>query len=295
MRPLENALTIDVEDYFQVAAFFPYISYEDWKSYPSRVEINTQRLLALFAERDIRATFFVLGWIAEAYPDLIRCIAAAGHEIASHGFSHQLIYRQDRDTFRQETLRAKGYLEDLLGEPIAGYRASTYSITPRSAWALDILAEAGFLYDSSLFPVRHPQYGFPDAPRFPYRLNTATGPLVEFPPSTVRLLGQNLPVAGGGYFRQFPYLYTRTGLRRINEHEGQPFIFYLHPWEIDPDQPRIAGISRLTRIRHYANLHKTEGRLRQLFKDFAFTTVRQVLVTQGLLPAAQPVSVLQAA
>lgn len=282
--PLANALTIDVEDWFHVAAFFPYIDRSTWASRESRVVRNTERLLALLTERQIRATFFVLGWVAEREPALVRRIAAAGHEVACHGYSHEFVYRQSPKVFREETLRAKSHLEDLLGSGVAGYRASTYSITRQSLWALDILLELGFLYDSSLFPVRHPQYGIPGAPRFPGRVPTPEGrEILEFPLSTARFGHLRLPVAGGGYFRLLPYAYTRSGLRSINEREREPFIFYLHPWEIDPDQPRVAGAGFSARLRHYTNLERCEARLLRLFADFRFTTVADVLGAKGLL------------
>ena len=285
---IANALTIDVEDWFQVAAFFPHVERSSWETRESRVVANTERLLSLLAERGIRATFFVLGWVAEREPELIRTIARAGHELACHGYSHELVYRQTPDVFRQETLRAKGFLEDLLGFEVEGYRASTYSITRQSLWALDILVEAGFRYDSSLFPVRHPQYGIPDAPRFPVMFPTPKGrSIAEFPLSTAKAGNLRLPVAGGGYFRLLPYAYTRAGLRSINEREGEPFIFYLHPWEIDPTQPRVEGASFTARLRHYTNLERCEARLKQLLADFSFTTVRDVLATKGLLDLAR--------
>jgi polysaccharide deacetylase family protein (PEP-CTERM system associated) len=283
-----NALTIDVEDWFQVAAFFPHIERSSWESLESRVARNTDRLLGLLEERGIRATFFVLGWVAEREPALIRRIAAAGHEMACHGYSHQFVYRQTPEVFRAETVRAKHHLEDLLGRSVEGYRASTYSITRPSLWALDTLVELGFQYDSSLFPVRHPQYGIPDAPRFPCRYRTPKGrQIVEFPLSTAQLGGLRLPVAGGGYFRLLPYAYTKAGLRSINEREHEPFIFYLHPWEIDPAQPRVAGASLSARLRHYTNLDQCEARLKRLFDDFRFTTVRDVLTEKGLLGLAE--------
>jgi polysaccharide deacetylase family protein (PEP-CTERM system associated) len=287
---LDNALTIDVEDWYHVAAFFPHIDRTQWASLESRVERNTERLLAILAERNIRATFFVLGLVAEARPQLIRKIAAAGHEIASHGYSHELVYRQTPETFRSETYRAKAFLEDLLGRQISGYRASTYSITRQSLWALDILIDAGFEYDSSLFPVRHPQYGIPGAPRFATRFTAPSGrSLVEFPLSTAKFFKASLPVAGGGYFRIFPYLYTKWGLTSINQREHRPFIFYLHPWEIDPAQPRVTHAGITAKLRHYTHLDSTEGRLMRLFTDFKFTTVRQVLENQALLlPPATP-------
>ena len=285
---MRNALTIDVEDWFQVAAFFPYIDRSTWESRESRVVRNTERLLALLGERGIQATFFVLGWVAEREPALIRRIAAAGHEVACHGYSHELVYRQTPEVFRAETTRAKHHLEDLLGSSVDGYRASTYSITRQSLWALDILLELGFRYDSSLFPVRHPQYGIPGAPRFPEYVTTPEGGrILEFPLSTARLGALQLPVAGGGYFRLLPYAYTRAGLRSINERERQPFIFYLHPWEIDPLQPRVPDAGFSARLRHYTNLDRCEARLVRLFTDFEFTTVRDVLENTGLLPVAK--------
>ena len=246
---------------------------------------NTERLLELLAKRGIRATFFVLGWVAEREPALIKRIAACGHEIGCHGYSHEFVYRQTPEVFEAETRRAKHYLEGLLGHRVDGYRASTYSITRESLWALDILVELGFQYDSSLFPVRHPQYGIPGAPRFPTLFPTPRGAaIVEFPLSTVRVGSQNLPVAGGGYFRLLPYVYTRAGLRSINEREGEPFIFYLHPWEIDPEQPKVAGAGLVARLRHYTNLGRCEARLKRLLDDFQFTTVRDVLTVKGLMP-----------
>lgn len=283
---MRNAMTVDVEDYFHVAALAETIKVEDWERWERRVEHNTCRLLELFEEKRITATFFVLGWVAERHPRLVREIAARGHEIASHGQSHQLVYRQTPEQFRQETLRSKATLEDLLGGAVEGYRAASYSITRASLWALDILVEAGFRWDSSIFPVRHDRYGLPGTPRWPHRLTTPSGySLVEFPLSTWELLGYRLPIAGGGYFRLYPYRFTEFGLAQINRREGRPFIFYLHPWEIDPEQPRVRA-SALSRFRHYNNLHKCEPRLRRLLDRFEFTTVRAVLESQGLLPAA---------
>lgn len=285
---VRNAMTIDVEDYFHVAALASAIRPEDWDRRECRVEDNTRRLLALFAEHDLRATFFVLGWVADRYPTLVREISAAGHEIASHGQSHQLVYHQSPAVFREETARAKGTLEDLLQRPVEGYRAASYSITRQSLWALDILAELGFLWDSSIFPVRHDRYGIPDTPRWPHRLTTPAGhTLIEFPLSTWQFGRYRLPIAGGGYFRLYPYGLSAHGLGRINR-EGKPFIFYLHPWEIDPAQPRVK-VDALSRFRHYNNLDRCEARLRRLLRRFAFTTVRQVLEELELLaPSAQP-------
>lgn len=276
---MRNALTVDVEDYFQVAAFARQIDPATWDQIPLRVERNTQRLLDLFAEQGVRATFFVLGWVAERCPGLVRAIADHGHEIACHGYSHQLIYGQTPAVFREETMRAKACLEDQAQRPVLGYRAASYSITQRSLWALDVLAELGFAYDSSIFPIRHDRYGIPGSPRWPYRLTTPNGgSLLEFPPSTLSILGYRLPVAGGGYFRLYPYPFTRFALARLNRVEGQSFIFYLHPWEIDPGQPRIPA-GWLSTFRHYTNLSRCEARLWRLLRDFRFATVREVLET----------------
>lgn len=277
-----NALTIDVEDYFHVAALASSIKRSDWERCESRVERNTQRLLRLFAEHQLQATFFVLGWVAERLPGLVREIAAAGHEIASHGYSHELVYRQTPEEFREETRRSKELLEDQVQRPVDGYRAASYSITQESIWALDILAELGFVWDSSIFPVRHDRYGMPGAPRWPHHLQTPAGhSLVEFPLSTWQLGRYRLPIAGGGYFRLYPYPLSRTGLASINR-EGRPFIFYLHPWEIDPDQPRVKT-NWLSAFRHYNNLDQCEPRLRRLLQDFRFTTVSRVLNDLDLL------------
>lgn len=279
---IRNALTVDVEDYFHVSAFSECIDQKDWDSYPLRVEKNTGRLLDLFDLHSVKATFFVLGWVAERSPGLVREIAARGHEVASHGYSHQLIYNQSRRIFREETIRSKTLLEDIIQAPVTGYRAASYSITGRSLWALDIIAGAGFEYDSSIFPVRHDRYGIPDASVYPHRMKTPNGSwLVEFPLSTARLFGLRLPVAGGGYFRLYPYRLTRAGLERINGRANKPFIFYLHPWEIDHEQPRIKA-SLLSRFRHYNNLGRCESRLRKLMSDFSFTTASRVLHDCGL-------------
>jgi polysaccharide deacetylase family protein (PEP-CTERM system associated) len=279
---MRNAMTVDVEDYFHVAAFARQIRPSTWDQFSLRVEQNTAKLLEIFAEHGVLATFFVLGWVAERCPGLVRAIAAQGHEIACHGYSHQLIYRQSPDTFRQETIRAKACLEDQAQRVVLGYRAASYSIVRRSLWALGTLAELGFSYDSSIVPVRHDLYGIPHTPRYPYRVALDNGhTIVEFPPSTANLMGCNVPVAGGGYFRLYPYWLTRFALARINHREGRPFIFYLHPWELDPEQPRIrAGI--LSTFRHYTNLHCCEDRLRRLLTRFAFSTVNNVLETLAI-------------
>jgi polysaccharide deacetylase family protein (PEP-CTERM system associated) len=285
MPTVANALTVDVEDYFHVSALAPSIQRDSWASRESRVAGNTHRLLALFEHFRVRATFFVLGWVAEREPQLVREIAAGGHEVACHGFSHRLVYDQSPQEFREETLRSKRLLEDAIGAPVQGYRAASYSIVKRSLWALDILAEAGFAYDSSIFPVRHDRYGIPDAERKPHRLTTPGGAsIVEWPLAAAPILGLRLPVAGGGYFRLLPYAISRWGLASINRRERQPFIFYLHPWEIDPEQPRVPA-RWLSRFRHYTNLDKCEPRLRRLLREFRFGTARDGLAQLGLLNA----------
>ncbi len=283
---ITNALTVDVEDYFHVSAFAGSVSRDDWDNYPLRVEANTRSLLDLFDDRGIKATFFVLGWVARRKPELVREIAGRGHEVACHGYSHQLVYNQSPAVFREETLRSKGILEDTIGAGVHGYRAASYSITERSLWALDVLCEAGFSYDSSIFPIRHDRYGIPGSPEHPYEITApGGGTLVEFPLSTVRLFGYRVPVAGGGYFRLYPYAVTRAGLRRVNNDGNKPFIFYLHPWEIDPQQPRIkAGL--LSTFRHYNNLGRCESRLCRLISDFRFGTAQSVLGDLGFAAGA---------
>ena len=279
---VRHAMTVDVEDYFHVAALAKVIKPEDWGSWAPTVERNTRRLLDLFDEHRISATFFVLGWVAEHYPELIREIDQRGHEIASHGYSHQLIYRQTPAVFREETIRSKALLEDLTQKKISGYRAASYSITRDSLWALDILAELGFQWDSSIFPVHHDRYGIPDSPTRPYRLATQNGAeLIEFPLTTAPLLGMRLPAAGGGYFRLYPYWLSRLLLQRASTN-GEPAIFYLHPWEIDPEQPRVRGVGALSTFRHYNNLDRCLPRLQALLQDFAFTTVSASLGAQPL-------------
>jgi len=280
---IPNALTVDVEDYFHVAALAPSVHRDSWISRESRVVGNTQKLLAIFEEFDVRGTFFVLGWVAERYPQLVRDIAARGHEIACHGYSHRLVYEQSPQEFYQETHRAKNLLQEITGSAVLGYRAASYSIVRKSLWALDILVELGFVYDSSIFPVRHDRYGIHDAERAPHRMATPTGKsIVEWPLATARILGFRLPVAGGGYFRLFPYGLSRWGLASINRRELRPFVFYLHPWEIDPAQPRVSA-SWLSRFRHYTNLGKCEERLRRLLAEFRFSTARDGLAQLGLL------------
>ncbi len=278
-----HAMTVDVEDYYQVSAFEKAIPREDWEKWPSRVERNTRRLLDLFDQQGITATFFVLGWVAERHPQLVREIAGRGHEIASHGYSHRLIYQQMPTDFRTETQRSKQLLEDQVQRPVVGYRAASYSITRDSFWALDILAELGFEWDSSIFPVHHDRYGVPGSPLTPYQLRTPSGALLlEFPLTTAPLLGQRLPAAGGGYFRLYPYWLSRSLLRRAT-HQG-PGIFYLHPWEIDPGQPSVDNAGWFSRFRHYNNLHRCESRLKRLMGDFRFGTVSAALAGTTPLP-----------
>lgn len=281
---MRNALTVDVEDYFHVASFSKQIDPATWDSFTLRVERNTHRLLDLFAEHDVRATFFILGWVAERRPNLIREIGEQGHEIACHGYSHQLIYTQDPRVFRGETIRSKECLEQQTQCKVLGYRAASYSITKNSLWALDILAELGFKYDSSIFPVRHHRYGIPGSPRWPYKLETSDGnSLIEFPLSTLKIGRFTLPIGGGGYFRIYPYWFTHFALSYTNKSDKKPFIFYLHPWEIDPDQPRI-NTAWLSNFRHYKNLEYSEDRLRRLLKKFKFVPSRIILEELGLLP-----------
>ena len=274
-----NAMTIDVEDYFHVSVFDGVVPRHEWAALDSRVVQNTERLLALFAETGVRSTFFVLGWVAERHPDLVRAIVAGGHELASHGFGHRLVYDLTPAQFRDDVRRSKAVLESAGGVEVRGYRAPSYSITPRSLWAIDILIEEGFSWDASIFPIHHDRYGIPVSPRHPFVLERDGGRLVEVPGSTVRVGSFNLPVAGGGYFRLLPYAWTRWGIDRLNRLEGRPAIFYLHPWEIDPDQPRLRT-SRLGSLRHYRNLDKTEDRLRALLSDFRFSTVTRVLAVE---------------
>jgi polysaccharide deacetylase family protein (PEP-CTERM system associated) len=285
-----NALTIDVEDYYHVSAFEAVVPLADWERYESRVEKNTHRILDLLDAHTTKATFFVLGWVVERHPGLIRTLVARGHEVASHGYAHRRVYTQTPEQFRTETRRSKCLLEDTLGQPIRGYRAASYSITVQSLWALDVLREEGFVYDSSIFPIRHDLYGIPSHPRFCSMIPGQSGAsLVEFPLSTLRFGGTNFPIAGGGYLRLFPYAYTRWGIRYLNRREGQPAVVYLHPWELDPEQPRLPA-GKLSRFRHYTNLHKMEERFVRLLQDFSFGTMSEVLQARGLLGAVRHAS-----
>jgi len=273
-RPV-NAMTVDVEDYFQVSAFEPYLSPDQWHHQESRVEYNMHRILDLFGERGVQATFFTLGWIAERYPQLVRRLVDEGHELASHGWSHVRVTQQNPAEFRADVSRTKALLEDLSGVAVQGYRAASYSIGRDNLWALEELREAGYRYSSSIFPIRHDLYGMHEAPRFGYRPHDDH--FMEFPLTTVRLGGRNLPCAGGGWFRLLPYGVTRWALRQVNRQEGRSAIFYFHPWEIDPGQPRREGLDRRTRFRHYLNLARTEDRLVRLLDDFDWGRMDQVL------------------
>jgi polysaccharide deacetylase family protein (PEP-CTERM system associated) len=280
---MRHALTIDVEEYFQVHAFSGVIPPSSWGNYSSAVTENTHRILDLLDERRISATFFCLGWIAERNRELIKSIHARGHEIACHGYLHQIISNQDPATFREDVARAKGVLEDCTGESVIGYRAPTYSITSSTLWALGILEDLGFRYDSSIFPIYHDNYGIPDAPRIPHRLDGSS--MVEFPISTLKVGSVNLPVSGGGYFRLLPYFITRTALNHI-QRQGEPFVFYIHPWELNPETPRVSQAPPLSRFRTYTGINHSFARFRRLLQDFDFTTVREVLKGCGLAEAA---------
>ena len=274
-----NALSVDVEDWFQVSDFEEEVRFCQWDRYESRVVANTRRLLSLFDEHNVRGTFFVLAWNAERFPELVREIDAAGHEVATHGYAHRLIYNQTPQEFRADIQRSLEILEAATGKKVLGYRAPSFSITKQSIWALDTLLELGLRYDSSIFPLRDKLYGIADNYRFPYVVRrNGTGNLVEFPMSTVRFLRTNLPVAGGAYFRLIPYPYFRWGLRRLNR-QGRPGILYLHPWEIDPDQPRVTAKGKRGYSSHYLNLHRTEKKLSRLLGDFSFAPVADVLTS----------------
>jgi polysaccharide deacetylase family protein (PEP-CTERM system associated) len=272
-----NAFTVDVEEYFHASALAEGIPRDRWLEVPSSVESNTHKILNLLDESSQSGTFFVLGWVCERFPQLVREIHERGHEVASHGHSHKLVYEQTAEEFKAETIRSKSLIEDAIGAPIFGYRAATFSFNQDTLWAYEILREAGFSYDSSVFPISHDRYGDKNAPRFPFPIIADKSPqLIEFPLSTAQVFGMRLPVAGGGYFRLLPPWLINAGLRSVNERENRPFIFYIHPWELDVDQPRIP-VSRLSRFRHYTNLDKCEERLRRLLANFKFDTCLNVL------------------
>lgn len=275
--PITNALTIDVEDYFQVSAFAPHIARSEWNTRECRVERNVNRILEMLANHNTKATFFTLGWIAERYPQLVRDIAQQGHEVASHGYGHERASDLTEEAFFTDIDLAKVLLEDLTGAQVKGYRAPSFSIGAGNLWAYDCLARAGYRYSSSIYPIAHDHYGMPDAPRFAHEARPG---LLEFPITTLRVMGRNLPSSGGGYFRLLPYAWSRWMLNRVNRVDGESGIFYFHPWEIDTEQPRIAGISRKTRFRHYVNIDLVEARLNQLLRDFKWGRMDQIFLAR---------------
>jgi polysaccharide deacetylase family protein (PEP-CTERM system associated) len=274
--PITNALTIDVEDYFQVSALAPYIPRDQWDHRECRVERNVERILLMLEQRQTKATFFTLGWIAERYPQLVRRIVDGGHELASHGYGHERVSDLNRAEFSADISAAKALLEDLSGHEVKGYRAPSFSIGEGNLWAFDCLQHAGYRYSSSIYPIRHDHYGMPNAPRFAHPVRPG---LLELPVTTLRYFDRNWPASGGGYFRLLPYALSRWLLRQVNELDGKPAIFYFHPWEIDAEQPRIAGISARTRFRHYVNLKRTEGRIKRLLSDFRWGRVDDVFLS----------------
>jgi polysaccharide deacetylase family protein (PEP-CTERM system associated) len=283
--PILNAFTVDVEDYFHVSGFADRISPKSWDKYECRVVRNTHRILSLLNRQQVRGTFFVLGWVAERYPMLVRDIQKAGHEIACHSYWHRLIYDMTPEEFTEDLTQCQKTLEEITGDPVIAHRAPSFSITSDSLWALDRLVMAGFIYDSSIFPIRHDRYGIPGAERFPSVISRPSGDLLEFPPSVSRRFGLNIPVSGGGYFRFLPLQLTIRWLHRINQRDHYPFVFYIHPWELDPDQPRLPATGR-TRVRHYTNLATTEFKLKKLLEHFRFSSLSDVMSTLQLEPAA---------
>ena len=273
-----NALTVDVEDYFQVSAFEKYIPREQWEQIPRRVEANTERILAIFQNHRVKATFFILGWVAERHPNLIQKIINEGHELACHGYSHIRASAQTPKEFYNDVKKAKTVIENIAGRTLEGYRAPSYSISQNNLWALDILDDLGFKYSSSIYPVKHDLYGMPNAPRFTFKPNK-TRQLIEIPISTVQIAGNNYPCGGGGFFRLFPYSISRWAINRVNNSDKKACIFYFHPWEIDPEQPRVNGIDLRTRIRHYLNLNRTELRLNKLLTDFQWDTIENIFLS----------------
>lgn len=275
-----NAMSVDVEDYFQVSAFERYIRRQDWDRLPCRVERNTDKVLGIFADSGIKATFFTLGWVAERYPSLIERIVGQGHELACHGYDHVRVTQQNRQQFREDVERSKKILEDLGGVQVLGYRAASYSIGAENLWALEVLSELEFKYSSSIYPVKHDLYGMPDAPRFAFNPPNAVG-LLEVPVTTFSLLNKNYPCGGGGYFRLFPYFLSKWAIGTVNRKDGESAIFYFHPWEIDPDQPKQTGIDIKTKFRHYLNLARMERRLRMLLRDFRWDTMENVFIKKA--------------
>lgn len=278
-----NAFSVDVEDWFQVSDFEEQVRHEDWDKYESRVVVNTRRILALLAEFDVKGTFFILTWNAERHPGLVEEIAAQGHEVATHGYAHRLVYELGRDLYRRDLERSQEILERILGRRAIGYRAPSFSVTAKSMWALDVMLDCGIAYDSSIFPVQDSLYGVPGALRFPFVIHSlGERKLVEFPMTTARVGSRNLPLGGGAYLRVLPYRYMRWGMRRVNQ-EGQSAIVYLHPWEIDAEQPRLKSRGKRGFSTHYINLRAMEDKLRRLLSDFRFAPVADVLQQRGLL------------
>jgi polysaccharide deacetylase family protein (PEP-CTERM system associated) len=278
-RP-RNAMSVDVEEHFQVSAFASTTERADWEDRESRVERNIDAILALFAEHQARATFFTLGWIAERHPSMIRRIVDGGHEIASHGYQHVQVFDQSPDQFRADVRRTRAVLEDISSTSVRGYRAASFSIDARTLWAFEILAEEGHEYSSSIYPIRHDLYGMPNAPRFAFRPERAKG-LIEVPVTTVKVFGHNMPCGGGGYFRLLPQVYSRWAMRRVNRNDRQSCVFYFHPWEIDPGQPRMPGLPFKSRFRHYTNLGRMEPRLRRVLREFAWDRMDRVFLGDG--------------
>lgn len=277
---IRNAMTCDVEDYFQVSAFAPYIDRSSWPTRECRVEANMDRILALFDAHDVRATFFTLGWIAERYPNVVKRIVAGGHELASHGYGHLRASDQSRAEFDNDVRSSKALLEDIGGQAVLGYRAPSFSIGRDNLWALDVLLEAGYRYSSSIYPVVHDHYGMPEAPRFAFYPNGTDG-LLEVPITTVQMMGKNLPAGGGGYFRLLPYALSRWMMAKVNRDDRQPALFYFHPWEVDPGQPRPDGIGAKSRFRHYVNIDKMESRIEALARDFAWDRMDRIFLNQA--------------
>ena len=296
MNRIVNAMTVDVEDYFHASAFDRGVSRASWDQLESRVVPNTRRLLDIFSAHDLRATFFVLGWVADKFPSLVKDISAAGHELASHGFHHQLVYLLTPSQFREDVRRSKDTIEQIAGVPVRGYRAPSFSIVKQSLWALDVLIEEGFSYDASIFPIRHDRYGIADAPRHAHMIQRASGSILEMPSSTVRVGQTNYPIAGGGYFRLFPYAMTKWVITQVNTADQQPVMLYIHPWEVDPEQPRLPA-SMAAQLRHHVGMNTTIDKLNRVIDDFAFGPVRDVIkarttgivtATPRLAPASLP-------
>ncbi|MCB1753332.1 MAG: DUF3473 domain-containing protein [Gammaproteobacteria bacterium] len=280
-------MTVDVEDYFQVSAFEPYIPKETWDRIPCRIETNVERILQLFADKRIKATFFTLGWMAQRYPQMVKRVVEEGHELASHGWEHIRVVNQTPSQFHDDVTKTKALLEDISGQPIRGYRAASYSIGTENLWAHQVLAETGHEYSSSIVPIRHDLYGIPDAPRFAFR--TAEGALLEVPITTVRLGGRNLSCGGGGWFRLFPYMFSRWAMERVNQLDAEPMVFYFHPWEIDPEQPRQPGLNAKTRFRHYLNLTRMYPRLVNLLNDFNWDRMDRIFLDKiDKRPTSEP-------